>query len=89
MCEFQNTHKSVRSKYTYSVHAVRNPMANKFIKAELTETEKSLNQNVSVILVNPKVRLFYETYEPLWNLIWASMKTRSQLKDGDFWQLTI
>lgn len=40
-------------------------MANKFIKAELTETEKSLNQNVSVILVNPKVRLFYETYEPL------------------------
>lgn len=65
MYEFQNTHISVRSKYTYSVHAMRNPMVSKFVKAELTETEKSLNQNVSVILLNPKIRLFYETYEPL------------------------
>lgn len=41
-------------------------MANKFVKAKLTETEKSLHQNASVILeINPKVRCFYETYEPL------------------------
>lgn len=42
-------------------------MTSKFVKAELTETEKkSLNQNVSVILeINRKVRFFYETCEPL------------------------